>query len=472
MAINLLARKREQAAGAPINLLRRNKQQDIHEQPIGSFEDLSSENQNAALDLAKQKIDQQYPGMPNWLRDAILNISPRNQSPTLDAASKGFSDVMNYIPAALGGAMQGASLPIRGIASLIPGQAAQDLANSRDLRELFPKAEGTGQKSVQMASEILGGGGLFGKLMQGVKGASALAHVPEALQNPLALGGAGYLATPGSQTDKGLGAAGALALGAAGNIATKVASKAGDKIGALIRGLKNNSTAEDLVQAIQKPHDIMQSTVDDLYGQVRNAIKNRNIRPKINHEYLDEISTYPSMNSKTHQELIQKAKDGDYEAIHALQSSLYKKGTKDTLNSDSVIETRGENLLQLRDKINENLEQDLLKNGHIDVAHVLNLGKKANAELKNTYFDRLLPKGIGKLVAHELRLVPENPEKLLSQNSVPMDIFRQKHPEAAKHAQGIKEKKQAIKALEKTLIGLGVGGGATAGIKSIYDLLE
>jgi hypothetical protein len=181
---------------------------------------------------------------------------------------------------------------------------------------------------------------------------------------------------------------------------------------------------------------------------------------------------YPAMNSKTHKELIQKAKDGDYEALHTLQSSLYKKGTKGTLNSDPVIETQGENLLELRNKINDDLERDLLKEGHIDVAHILKQGKKTVAQLKNTYFDKNLPKGIGKLVHPETRLIPDNPEKLFSQNSVPMKRFLEKHPESAKHTQGIKEKEAAFKNLNSLLTKGGIAGVTTIGGKTIYDLLK
>ncbi len=466
MAINLLTNQKNKQ---PINLLRTSNPQ---EEQHGSFYDLSPEHEEQTLDTARQQIAEQHPNMPHWLRDALLNITPKDKSPMLDSAARGVSNVTDYIPAALGGALQGASIPIRGAANMIPSEFTQNLANSPDLRDLFPQAHGTGQKSVQMASEILGGGGLFGKLMQGVKGAASVAKVPQMLQTPASLAGAGYIATPGTPTDKALGAGGALALGGAGSVAGKGAKKVADKLPGFLRGLTSKSTPEALVQSVQKPHDRLQSTVDELYGQVRSAINKRDIKPKINPKYLDEITEYPSMQSKTHKELIQKAKDGDYESLHKLQSSLYKKGTKDTLNSDSVIETRGENLLELRDKINEDLERDLLKEGHIDVAHVLKQGKKAVSELKSTYFDKLLPKGIGKMVHSDTRLIPKNPEELFTQNSVPMKDFLSKHPEAAKHTQGIKEKEKAMKALGKILLGTGIGGGTVAGTKTIYDLFK
>lgn len=461
MAIDLLD---DSAAGAPIDLL-------AEEPSSQAFEDLSPEDQAKVMELTKQKLSAQHPNMPDWLRDLMLQLTPKNKSPMLEAAAKGVTDVTNYIPAAAGGLLQGASIPIRGVASMIPTEFTQNLANSPDLRSLFPEAQGTGQKSVQMASELLGGGGLFSKLMQGVKGASALARVPEALQTPLALGGAGYIATPGNAGDKALGAGGALALGGAGTVAAKAIGKAADKIPAFMRGLTSKSTPEALVEAVQKPHDKLQSTADELYGQVRSAIKKRGIKIPLKDEHLNQIAEILPK-TRASRQLIDKAKTGDYEAVHELQSHLYKKGTKGLASDDIALENQGEEILDLRDKINDDLERHLLKEGHIDVAHVLKQGKKTVAQLKNTYFPQHLRKGIGKMVHKDLRLIPKNPEKLFDQNSVPMKAFLDKHPEVAQHAQGIKEKEEAKKALGQ-IFGATAGTGGTMYLgKSIYDLFK
>ena len=420
-----------------------------------------------ALELAKQQISTQHPNMPDWLRDAILTMTPKDKSPMLDSAARGFSNVTDYIPAVAGGALQGASIPIRGVASMIPTETTKQFANSPDLTTLFPEAHGTGQKSVQMASEILGAGGLFGKLMQGVKGASALARVPEALQTPLSLGGAGYIATPGEPIDKALGAAGALALGGAGTIA----GKAGEKLPAFMRGLTNKSTPEAIVSATQKPHDVLQNTADELYGQVRSAINKRGVKIPVNETYLNQVADILPK-TRASAKLIDAARSGDYEAVHDLQSHLYKKGTKGIASDDIALENQGHEIIDLRDKINDDLEQHLLKEGHIDIAHVLKQGKQAYARLMDTYFHKNLPKGIGKMVHQDLRLVPKNPENLFSQNSVPMKRFLEQHPDVAKHAQGIMEKEASMKSLNKILkAGAGTGGLTYLG-KSIYDFLN
>lgn len=442
-------------------------------EPVNLLQSAANTNSPMDEDLdpmqqARMQIDAQHPNMPDWLKNAILSITPKEQSPMLDSAARGISNVTNLIPAAAGGILEGASMPLRGIASLIPGDTASRFANAPSLTGVFPDPETGLQKGVQTAGEFAGGGALIGKLMQGLRAGTKAAKIPSLIGAPASLAGAGYIATPGTQGDKALGAGGALALGAA----AKGAGNAAAKLPEFFRGLSSKATPEKLVQSIQAPHDKLQSTIDELYGQVRGAIKSRNVKPKINPSYLDEITQYPSMNSKTHKELIQKAKDGDYEAIHKLQSSLYKKGTKDTLNADSVIETRGENLLELRNKINDDLESSLLQQGHIDIAHVLRQGKSHVAQLKDTYFNKLLPKSIGKMVHHETREIPKEPHKIFDKNSVPMKDFLAKHPDASGHFQGITEKEKAIKDLNRMMLKAGVGGAVMTGTKTIFDLLK
>tara|TARA_R110000868_G_C10972576_1_gene770480 strand:+ start:16079 stop:17464 length:1386 start_codon:yes stop_codon:yes gene_type:complete len=461
MPIDLLA----DSGPAPIDLL-------AEEPSSQAFEDLSPEDQAKVMEMTKQQISAQHPNMPDWMRDLMLQLTPKNKSPMLESAAKGISDVTNYIPAAAGGALQGASIPIRGVASMIPTEFTQKLANSPDLRTLFPQAEGTGQKSVQMASELLAGGGLFGKLMQGVKGAAAVAKVPKMLQGPASLAGAGYIATPGQPMDKAIGAGGALALGGAGNVAGKVAGKVGEKIPPFLRGLASKSTPEELVAAVQKPHDQLSSTADQFYDQVRQAVKKRDIKIPMKDKFLDQAREYFPKNKTSVNELFDRAKQGDYEAIHKIQSSLYKKGTKQLSGDDLVKENEGEDIIDLRDRMNDFLEKHLLKEGNIDVAHVLRQGKKAHKQIMDTYYAPHLRKGIGKMVNHETRLVPKNPEKLFDQDSVPMKDFLGKHPDAAKHVMGIKEKQEALKALKNMFGGVAGTGGAVYLTKSAYDLLK
>ena len=126
----------------------------------------------------------------------------------------------------------------------------------------------------------------------------------------------------------------------------------------------------------------------------------------------------------------------------------------------------------MRNKINDDLESHLIKEGNLDVAHVLKQGKKTYKQIMDTYYPEHLRKGIGKMVQSDLRLIPEKPEELFNQNSVPMKAFLAKHPEAAKHVQGLMEKEAASKALNRIFAkSAGAGGAAYIG-KTIYDWIR
>lgn len=440
--------------------------------PINLLEEYNPLNQpgteEEALELAKKQISQQHPNLPDWLRDAILHITPKQESPMLASAARGVSRVTNVIPQVASGLLQGASIPIRGVAGLVPTEFTQKLANSPDLTNLAPKPETEGQQNFQNAAELVGGGGAFGKLFQGAKYAANAAKIPKAVQNAAALTTAGAVGTPGDAEDRAIGAGEALGLGAAGKVAGKVAGK----LPKFIKSLFSPSTTEDLVQAVQKPHDTLQNAADELYGQVQGAINGRKIKIPISEELLEQAKEHFPKNTRSYNELLERAKAGDYDAIHKIQSSLYKKGTKALSSDDLAVENQGEDILDLRNKINDELTNKLIQEGHLDIAHVLSQGKKLYSELQNTYFPKHLRKGIGKLVHPETRLVPENPENLFKENSVPMKAFLEKHPEVKKHSENIRAKKEAEETLKKILLRTGGAGATIAGTKALYDLLD
>jgi hypothetical protein len=454
--INLLADNAPEATPAPGNR---------------SFYDLSKADQMKALDLARQQISEQYPNMPNWLRDLMLTITPKDQSPRLARVAQELQGGTNFIPSAVGGLLQGASLPMRGIASFIPGKVAEDFVNAPNYEGMFPAPMTGSDKAIQNLSEFTGSLGGLGKLFSGLKYATQAAKVPKVLQNALALTGTGAIATPGDVRDKILGATGSLALGGAGKLAGMTASKIAEKVPAFLRGLTNDSTLESLAQAVQKPHDIMSNTASKLYDFVKKSINQRNLSIPVKQQYLDDARAMLP-NTRASEQLINKASNGDYSGVHDLQSQLYKKGTKALTSDDVAINNQGEEILDLRNKINDDLRSHLIQNGHADIAHVLDQARDVHKNLMQTYFNPNLPKSIGKLVHSDTRLIPENLATVFDQNSVPMKRFLQKHPDVSKEARGVQEKEAAKKALGKIFSGTAkIGGTAYVG-KSLFDLLK
>jgi hypothetical protein len=435
-----------------------------------SYYDLSKEDQAKAMDLAKQQISAQYPNMPNWLRDMMLTITPKDESPRLKKAADFAQANTNFIPVAAGGVLAGVNMPFQGIASMIPGKVAQDYANA-DATSYFPQPQNGDEAALQKVAELGGSLGPLGKMFGMLKSGTELAQVPKFLRNALALTGTGAIATPGDAGDKAMGAAGALALGGAGKVAGQVGSAVGTKLPAFLRGLTNESTAQSIVDSVQKPHDVMSNTAKQLYDYVKGAIKKRGISTPVDPQFISQAEEVLPK-TRASKKLISDAASGDYEAVHDLQSQLYKKGTAGLASDDIALQNQGDEILDLRSKINDELKNNLMQSGHVDIAHVLEQGKGVYKKLMDTYFNKNLPTGVSKLVQEDLRLVPKDPAAMFEVNSKPMAKFLQQHPETAKHVQGVREKEAAKNALgsifKKTAT---VGGSAYLG-KSLYDLLK
>lgn len=462
--INLLADEPE-----GINLLADEGTPQPPVKPI-SYSDLSKEDQKKAMDLARQQISEQYPNMPPWLRDMMLAITPKDSSPRLQKAADFAQANTNFIPVAAGGILAGVNMPFQGIASMIPGKIAQDYANA-DATSYFPQPQNGDEVALQKIAELGGSLGPLGKMFGMLKGGAQIARVPKVLQNATALAGTGALATPGDAGDKALGAAGALALGGAGKLGGAIASKTAEKVPAFLRGLTNESSIDALAKAVQKPYNVLRNTEGQLYDYVRSAINRRNITIPVKSQYLADAQTLLP-NTRASAKLIHDAKGGDYEAIHDLQSQLYKKGTKALASDDVAISNQGEEIIDLRNKINEDLKNHLMQTGNVDVAHVLQQGRGIHKQIMDTYFNKNLPKGISKLVQEDIRLVPENLPGVFEQNSKPMAKFLQEHPEAAKHVKGVREKEAAKNALGKIFTSTAKVGGAAYLGKSLFDLLS
>lgn len=433
------------------------------------YSDLSPDDQKKALEIARQNMVAENPGMPRWAQDMVLSLTPKDDHPMLNAIANDMEAGTNFIPVTAGGLLQGVNTPFQGVASFIPGKIAQDYANA-DARSYFPKPKSDVEANLQTMGEFGGALSPLTELFTGLKGASAAAGVPKALQNATAIAGTGAIATPGDAGDKAIGAASGLALGAGGKLAGAVASKTAEKVPAILRGLTNEATNDKLAEAVQKPHDILADKADRLYGYVKNQINKRGISTPVSKEYLKKAERLLS-DTKGNSLLIKNAKSGDYNALHDLQSQLYKKGTKGLASDDPGVNNLGEEMLDLRDSINDDLNDLLVKNGHGDIASSLKQGRSTHRKIKQTYYNKLIPKGIGKLVNQDIREVPKDATKLFDKNSLPVKNFLKEHPEAVEQIKGINEKKDAHKALGGMLTsGAKLGGIGFLG-KTLFDYL-
>ena len=172
----------------------------------------------------------------------------------------------------------------------------------------------------------------------------------------------------------------------------------------------------------------------------------------------DVIKQAESFLAKTpaNKELIKRAKTGDYQALRALQSDLRVKGEKSLASALAAENKMGEEIFSTRDQINSSIEKHLTKNGHEDLANLLNKARGDYRTIKQTYFSTpQLAKVFGKS-----QKIPKNPMTLLTEDSTEMNKFLAQHPEVKEAlTKALKHKKNVNVA--KVIGGLaGVGTSA------------
>lgn len=213
---------------------------------------------------------------------------------------------------------------------------------------------------------------------------------------------------------------------------------------------------EGLVSLVQKGHDKAFQQASDLYNFVKNEVNNRGIKNiNVNDKLIDKAEGYlPKTDSN--EALIAKARTGDYEAVHNLQSDLGKRGFKLKAHDLSSESDKGEEMLDLRDKINRSTSNTFKDLGHEDLSKLLDEARNKFSKMKDTYYSH---NSIAKMVNPSTRKIPKNPINIFSEKSVQMDKLIKKHPEI-QEAIDLKKEKDKLKPILKYS---GIGASAFAG---------
>jgi hypothetical protein len=219
-----------------------------------------------------------------------------------------------------------------------------------------------------------------------------------------------------------------------------------------------------LVEMVQKGHDLLHNESSGIYNLVKEKAKNMKVN--VGHDILDEA--HEITNSKSLKKIIDKAKEGDYDSLHSLQSELGKLGSKG-LSSDMPSEMlKGRDYLHIRKKINDEIRNHFINSNEGDLAHLLDKGSEKFAEKMNTYFEH---PGIGKIVHPDLRHVPKDIYNVFSEESKPMGDVISKHPGMKEIMDLLSHKKNILRNL-KTVGISSVGAGSLYGLKSGYNMLN
>ena len=249
----------------------------------------------------------------------------------------------------------------------------------------------------------------------------------------------------------------------------------GQGVGSFARGIKSALTKikpKELAYGVQKGHDVAEKEASGLYNLVKDQSKARNVKQiDIGEEAIDKAKSYLPKTDAT-KKLLEKARYGDYDALHDLQSDLWKHATRKASSPLAAEQNEAEEIFEQRDKLNNLIHSNLEESGHKDLSEALTKGRKLYRNMKETYYSH---PGVAKLVERGQRLVPKNPMEMFSEESDPMRKLYAAHPEverAVKTNEIAKKFMEGIGKYKKRGIGLGAAGGALYGYHQLADLLS
>lgn len=193
---------------------------------------------------------------------------------------------------------------------------------------------------------------------------------------------------------------------------------------------------ENAYKFIQRAHDVKEKALSDVFNDVSKQANASNIKIKLPKDLIDEIKEI-GPKTERFKTFVDKAKNGNYDALRKLQSELYVRG-KNYKKSNLASETEfGDVLFEQRSKLNDSIIKALEKSKRPELATKLQGARQGWRELEDLYYSNPL---IAKLVGAE-RQVPMT-YKPLRQESAYLEKLKKEHPEIQKKLNNLRRAKQ------------------------------
>jgi hypothetical protein len=278
--------------------------------------------------------------------------------------------------------------------------------------------------------------------------AGSVAALPEmAIAAPLLGAGlAGGLETKGGYPERILGA-----LKGAGEVGAGLAVKPGIRA---IKAIGKTPTNEMVGEILQKNFNKSYQEAAGLLNQAGTEAKKIGIDvlktgrgTPLNKSFWGELS-HNMDTAKSTKDLIKQAKTGNFDALRKLQSDMGKRSNWLKSKDTSADYDMGKNLGELRDSLNDYIENHFEKSGYENISNMIKEGMNKYRQVMQTYKDPLIAKAIG-----PEEEISEGLLKRTMKTSKTMKQLRKANPELAPLHQIIKDKQ----ALQK--LGITGGGG-------------
>jgi hypothetical protein len=235
---------------------------------------------------------------------------------------------------------------------------------------------------------------------------------------------------------------------------------------AVAKGTAKIFKGPDLKQTIRSTQEKVNEATTEagkIFDKVESEVGKRGVANiPIKKQLISDAQSYLAK-TPANKELIKKAQSGDYQALRSLQADLRVKGEKALSSALSADHKMGEEILSIRDQVNQAIQNHLEKTGHKDLSEKLNKARSDYRDIQKTYFSTpQLAKVFGKS-----QKVPKNPMTLLTEESTEMKRFMSAHPEVEKMlTKALKHEKRAKAG--KILLGIaGVGTSAELAHKAL-----
>ena len=228
------------------------------------------------------------------------------------------------------------------------------------------------------------------------------------------------------------------------------AVKTGARLGKSYLTSTNPNKIADL---IQNAHDIHEAKATGLLKEVSSEAKNRNLaRLKLDESILSTVRAKGSK-SNAFKDLVNKAEEGDYDAVRKVSSDLKKQARTLTAEDKSFADQdRGKILNEEAHKIDTSLYKHLLHEKHPDLTSKLAKGLNEYRKLMEQYYEYPI---IAKLVGKK-REASENLPNFIGKRGTYHEQLRQNVPGLKKIAHVENDKKTLAKLGKQGLGHLGI----------------
>lgn len=192
------------------------------------------------------------------------------------------------------------------------------------------------------------------------------------------------------------------------------------------------TTKKSIKNNLLNKHDYLENRASEAFNHVSKEVNERGINHIPLERYLPENffeqAKHYFPNTRASYDLLSQAKTGDYNALRKIQGDLYKRAKKNLSSQFEADNLKGAEMLEKRNDINQTISNHLQETGHNDLSKILNEARNDWSTLQETYYNENVNNSLIKMFDKNVRKIPNNLIKILSEESIPMKNILNFHP--------------------------------------------